>query len=121
MSASATQAASSEALSTAISSGIIATLGLAGHSPFIRDDKDSGSVDFYLDGSIKRKDMQKMAQAMPSLMKAPRPLTSEEEFGIGYYKMDTGRKHYVCGPGDRDQRVLFPCLCRHKHGYLCRC
>jgi hypothetical protein len=50
--------------------------------------------------------MQKMAQAMPSLMKAARPLTSEEEIGIGYYEMDPGRKRYVCGPGDGDQRVL---------------
>ncbi len=39
-------------------------------------------------------------------MKAPCPLTSEEEIGIRYYKMDTGRKRYVCGLGDRDQRVL---------------
>ncbi len=54
MSASATQAASSEALSTAISSGVIATLGLASQSPFICDDKDDGSVVFYLDGSIER-------------------------------------------------------------------
>jgi hypothetical protein len=106
MSASATLAASSEALSTAISSSVIATLGLACHSPFIRVDKDDRSVDFCLDGSIERKDMQKMAQAMPSLMKAARPLTSEEEIGIGYYKMDAGRKRYVYGPGDGDQRVL---------------
>jgi hypothetical protein len=105
MSASATQAASSEALSTAISSGVIATLGLASHSPFIHD-KDDGSVDFYLDGSIERKGMLKMAQAIPPLMKAPRPLTSEEEISIGYYKMDAGRKRYVCGPSDGDQRAL---------------
>ncbi len=43
---------------------------------------------------------------MPSLMKAPSPLTSEEKIGIGYYKMDGGRKRYVCGRGDGDQRVL---------------
>jgi hypothetical protein len=106
MSASVTQAASSEALSTAISSGVIATLGLASHSPFIRDDIVDRSVDFYLDGSIERKDMQKMAQAMPTLMKAPRLLTSEEAIGIGYYKMDADRKRYGYSPGHRDQRVL---------------
>ncbi len=59
MSASASQAASSEALLTAISSGVIATLSLASHFPFIYYDKDNGSVDFYLDGSIERKDMQR--------------------------------------------------------------
>jgi hypothetical protein len=50
--------------------------------------------------------MQKMAQAMPPLMKAPHPLTIEEECAIGYYKMDAGRKRYVCGPGDEDSKVL---------------
>jgi hypothetical protein len=106
MSASATEAASFKAIYTAVSSDVIATLGLAGHSPFIRDDKDNGSYGFYLDGSIECKDMQKMTQAMPTLLKAPRLLTSEEESVIGYYKMDAGRKHYIYRSCDRDQRLL---------------
>jgi hypothetical protein len=50
--------------------------------------------------------MQKMAQAMPPLMKVPCPLTAEEEVLIGYSKMDAGRKRYVCGPDDGDEKVL---------------
>jgi hypothetical protein len=92
MSPSTTQAISYEAPSAPVISGVVATLGLASHSPFTRDDKDDRPVEFYLDGSIERKDMQKMAHAMPPVMKAPRPLTSEERIGIGYYKMDAGRK-----------------------------
>ncbi len=86
MSVFATQATFFEVISAGIGSCVITTIDLASHSPFIRDDKDNGSVDFHLDGSIERKDMQKIAQAMPSLMKISFPLTSKDGVGIGYYK-----------------------------------
>jgi hypothetical protein len=79
---------------------------LASHSPFIREDRDDGSVHFFLDGSVDHTDMEKMAQAMPPLMKAARPLMAEEENEIGYTKMDAGQKRYVCGHDDGGLEVL---------------
>ncbi len=99
---SATQVASSKALYTDVNSGVIATLDLACHSPFTCDDKDRESANFYLNSLIKCKDMQKIAQVMPPLMKAPHLSTSDEEINIWYYTIDSGRKRYVYGFGNID-------------------
>jgi hypothetical protein len=84
MATTSSRSTSLNAFSTAHRSGVIATLGLTSHSPFICDDRRDGSVHFYLDGTVERSDTQKMAQAMPPLIKAPRPLRIEEECAIRY-------------------------------------
>ncbi len=82
MAASETQS-SSHASSSDHTCGIVATLGLANHSPFICEEQYYSSVGFILNGTIHHKNMQKMAQAMLPLMKFPCPLTAVEEDLIG--------------------------------------
>ncbi len=105
MAASGTQLSSHISFSSHAGS-IVATLGLASHSPLICHDQNDGLIRFFLYGNIDCEDMQKIAQAMPRLTKVPRPHTANEEDSIRYYKIDTGRKHYVCNP-DNSNEIFF--------------
>jgi ligand-binding sensor protein len=59
-----------------------------------------------LDGSWKKEDIHKMAQAMPPLAKAAGPLSKDEQDLIGYHEMPAGTRRSICRPKDEDEPVI---------------
>ncbi len=74
-------------------------------SQFMKHISASGDATYFLDGSWKKKDICKKAQAMPPLVKAVGPLSIDEQDLISYHEMPAGARHYICGPNGEDEPV----------------
>jgi hypothetical protein len=76
------------------------------HFPFLKHVSESGDAMYFLDGSWKKEDICKMAQAMPPLVMAAGSRPNEEQDLIGYHEMPAGARRYICGPNEADEPVL---------------
>ncbi len=75
------------------------------YSPFLKHVSKGSGATYFLDGSWKREDICKMAQAMHPLVMAAGSLSNEEQDLIGYHEIPAGARCYICGLNEDDERV----------------